>query len=159
MLALIASATAGAATAAGPPDQGVLVPGVSLGGARLGWTTTQVEKAWGRAEGHCRSCRRETLYFNRYAFRPQGIAVQLARGKVVAVFTLWAPAAWHTSLGLQIGEPLIRVLATYPGTIRTRCTGYDAYLLVTSTAQSAIYVSDGKVWGFGLLLPGRSVCI
>jgi hypothetical protein len=158
MLAVIALASAGPATA-GPPDQGVLVPGVSLGGARLGWTTAHVEKVWGRAEGHCRSCRRETLYFNRYAFRPQGVAVELVRGKVVSVFTLWAPAAWHTSVGLRIGEPLIRVLATYPDTIRTPCAGYDAYVLLAARAQSAIYVSDGKVWGFGLLRTGRSACV
>ena len=157
-LAVVALAFAGAATA-GPPDQGVLVPGVSLGGVRLGWTTAQVEAAWGRADGHCRSCRRDTLYFNRYAFRPQGVGVELVRGRVVAIFTLWAPAAWRTSLGLRIGEPLIRVETTYPGTIRTACAGYAAFVLLGSKAQSAIYVSDGKVWGFGLLRAGRSVCV
>ncbi len=157
-LAVVALAFAGAATA-GPPDQGVLVPGVSLGGVRLGWTTAQIEAVWGRAEGHCRSCRHDTLYFNRFAFRPQGVGVELQRGRAAAIFTLWAPAAWHTSLGLRIGEPLIRVEATHPGTIRTPCTGYDAYVLLGSKAQSVIYVSDGKVWGFGLLGAGRSVCV
>ena len=145
--------------AGGPPDQGVLVPGVSLGGARLDWTTAQIEALWGRAEGHCRSCRRETLYFNRYAFRPQGVGVELVRGRVDAVFTLWAPAAWRTSLGLRIGEPLVRVEATYPGAIRTPCEGYDAYKVLGARAQSVIYVSDGNVWGFSLLRAGRSVCI
>jgi hypothetical protein len=156
--AVLTLALAGVA-AAGPPDAGVLVPGVSLGGVRLGWTTSQVEALWGRAEGRCRSCPRDTLYFNRYAFRPQGVGVELAHGRVAAIYTLWAPPAWHTSLGLRIGEPLIRVEATYPGTIRTPCAGYDAYALLASRAQSVIYVSDGKVWGFGLLRPGRSVCI
>ena len=158
ILAAIALAITGAATA-GPPDQGVLVPGVSLGGAHLGWTTAQLEAAWGAAEGHCRSCRRDTLYFNRYAFRPQGVGVELVRGRTVAIFTLWAPAAWRTSLGLRIGEPLIRVEATYPGTTHVPCAGYDAYVLLASKAQSVIYVSDGKVWGFGLLQSGRSVCV
>jgi len=158
VVAISCLALAGAAVA-GPPDQGVLVPGVSLGGARLGWTKAQVEAAWGLAEGHCRSCRRETLYFNRYAFRPQGVAVELQRGRVAAIFTLWAPAAWRTSLGLRIGEPVIRVVATYPGSIHTSCKGYDAYTLLASRAQSVIYVSDGKVWGFGLLRAGRSVCV
>jgi hypothetical protein len=145
--------------AGGPPDQGVLIPGISLGGVQLGWTKAQVEAAWGGAEGHCRSCPRDTLYFNRYAFRPQGVGVELVRGRVVAIFTLWAPAAWRTSLGLRIGEPLIRVEATYPGAIHTPCSGYDAYETVGRRAQSVIYVSDGKVWGFGLLRSGRSVCI
>lgn len=158
LLGALAFAVAGVA-AAGPPDQGILVPQLSLGGVRLGWTTTQIEAAWGKAEGHCRSCRRDTLYFNRYAFRPQGVGVEFVRGRAVAIFTLWAPAAWRTSLGLRIGEPLIRVEATYPGTIRTPCAGYDAYVLLGSKAQSVIYVSDGKVWGFGLLRAGRSVCV
>ena len=157
--AVVALAFASTAAANHPPDQGVLVPGVSLGGAQLGWTTAQVEKLWGGAEGHCRSCRRDMLYFNRYAFRPQGVGVELVRGRVDAVFTLWAPAAWKTSLGLRIGEPLLRVAATYPGTLRTPCAGYDAYTIVDRKAQSAIYVSDDKVWGFGLLRPDRSVCI
>jgi hypothetical protein len=158
VVAVLALAFADAA-AAGPPDQGVLVPGVSLGGVQLGWTTAQVEAVWGRAEGHCRSCRRDTLYFNRYAFRPQGVGVELVRGRVVAIFTLWAPAAWRTSLGLRIGEPLIRVEATYPGTLHTPCSGYDAYVLLGSRARSVIYVADGKVWGFGLLRSSRSVCV
>jgi hypothetical protein len=160
VVAVAALALAGTAAAGShPPDQGVLVPGVSLGGARLGWTTAQVEALWGRAEGHCRSCRRETLYFNRYAFRPQGVGVELTRGRVDAIFTLWAPAAWRTSLGLRIGEPLIRVAATYPASIHTTCGGYDAYALLGSKAQSVVYVLDGNVWGFGLLQPGRSVCV
>ena len=158
ILAVAVLAVAGAATA-GPPDQGILVPGVSLGNAQLGWTTAQIEAAWGRAEGHCRSCRRDTLYFNRYAFRPQGVGVELIRGRAVAIFTLWAPAAWRTSLGLRIGEPLIRVEATYPGAIHRPCAGYDAYVLLASRAQSVIYVSDGRVWGFGLLRSGRPVCV
>ena len=158
--AVVALAVVGAATAGtNPPDQGILIPGVSLGGAKLGWTKAQVEAIWGGAEGHCRSCARDTLYFNRYAFRPQGVGVELARGRVDAIFTLWAPAAWHTSLGLRIGEPLIRLAATYPATLQTKCAGYDAYTIVGRSAQSAIYVSDDKVWGFGLVRPGRSVCV
>ena len=158
--AVVALAIAGVAAAGrNPPDQGVLVPGVSLGGTKLGWTKAQVEAIWGGAEGHCRSCRRDTLYFNRYGFRPQGVGVELVHGRVDAVFTLWAPAAWQTSLGLRVGEPLIRVEATYPGTLRTACAGYDAYTIIDRKAQNAIYVSDNKVWGFGLLRAGRSVCI
>lgn len=145
--------------AGGPPDQGVLVPGISLGGVHLGWTTAQVEAVWGRAEGHCRGCRRDTLYFNRYAFRPQGVGVELTRGRVAAIFTLWAPAAWRTSLGLRIGEPLIRVEATYAGTLHTSCVGYEAYTIASTPTRSVIYVSDGKVWGFGLLRSNHSVCI
>jgi hypothetical protein len=83
----------------------------------------------------------------------------LTRGRVDAVFTLWAPAAWRTTAGLRIGEPLIRLQATYPSTFRTQCVGYTAYELPGGKAISVVYVSDGKVWGFGLLRPGRSVCV
>jgi hypothetical protein len=159
---VIAAAVAASASVAlaGPPDRGALVPGVSLGGVRLGWTRASVEAVWGRAEGSCRSCRLETLYFNRFAFRPQGVGVELERGRVSAVFTLWAPPAWSTTQGLRIGEPLIRLEATYPGGLRMQCAGYTAYRLPgAGGAVSVVYVLDGEVWGFGLVRAGRSLCV
>jgi hypothetical protein len=141
-----------------PPDAGVLVPGTSLGGVRLGWTLAHVEALWGRAYGRCRSCRRETLYFNRYAFRPEGAGVELDRGRVTAVFTLWAPAAWRTAEGLRIGEPSTRVEATYGPTPRARCSGYRALTIDAAAAQTVVYVVGGEVWGFGLLRRGAPVC-
>jgi hypothetical protein len=147
-----------AAARAGTPDVGVLVPEVSLGGVRLGWTTAQVEAAWGRAEGHCRNCRHETLYFNRYAFRPQGAGVELVGGRVAAVFTLWAPPGWRTAQGLRIGEPLVRLEATYPTALAMPCKSYDAWVLPGGHAKSVVYVADGTVWGFALLSPRHRVC-
>lgn len=158
VLGVLGVVLAGSA-AGGPPDRGVFVPRVSLGGVRLGWTTAQVEAVWGRAEGRCRSCRHETLYFNRFAFRPQGAAVELVRGRVVAAFTLWAPQAWHTAQGLRIGEPLVRLHATYPVALRTACAGYDAYALPGGQAQSVVYVVDDAVWGFALLRARHPVCL
>jgi hypothetical protein len=153
LLVLAAGATAGT------PDVGVLVPQVSLGGVHLGWTKQQVESRWGRAEGRCVNCRRETLYFNRYAFRPQGAGVELVKGRVVAVFTLWAPPGWRTTKGLVIGEPDVRVEATYPEALHTACPGYDAYVLPGRQAKSVVYVADGAVWGFALLRPDHGVCL
>jgi hypothetical protein len=147
--------TAGAA----PPDDGVLVPGRTLGGVALGAGRAGVVAAWGPAYGRCRGCRAETLYFNRFAFRPEGAAVELRDGRVVAVFTLWAPPGWRTSAGLRIGEPALRLQATYRPLRRTRCPGYDAYALPGSGARSVVYVVDGEVWGFALLERGRSVCL
>src|SRR5687767_8268793 len=96
--AVMAIVLAAASTAAaGPPGAGVLVPGRSLGGLRLGMTLAQVEAAWGRAYGRCRSCARPTLFFNLYAHRPEGAGVELRRGRVSTVFTLWAPGAWQTT--------------------------------------------------------------
>ena len=158
LAAVIAAAAAGTARAA-PPDAGVLVPGRSLGGVRLGSSLDDVTAAWGRAYGRCRRCAAETLYFNRFAFRPEGAGVELRRGRVVAVFTLWAPVGWRTAQGLAIGEPELRLRSTYAPLQRTACRGYDAFALPGSGPRSVVYVVEGDVWGFGLLARGHSVCL
>ena len=159
-LALVA-AVAGWPPAAGaaPPDAGVFVPGRSLGGIFLGASRADVVAAWGAAFGRCRGCSTETLYFNRFAFRPDGVAVALRAGKVVAVFTLWAPAGWRTAQGLRVDEPLLRLEATYRPLRLVRCAGYEAYLLPGSAPRSVVYVLDERVWGFALLAEGHPVCL
>ncbi len=155
---LIALGLAGAALSA-PPEAGVLVPGASLGGVRLGWTLAQVERVWGTSQGRCRGCTSETRFFNRIAFRPEGAGVMLRGGRVVAVFTLWAPRAWHTDRGVYVGEPERRVRATYGATRRLRCDGYDALVLrAAGPARTVVYAVDGDVWGFGLFSQGQQVC-
>ena len=101
-LAAIAGAVAfaGAASAA-PPGAGVLVPGRSLGGIALGTTKAALERSWGRAYGVCKGCRRETWYFNYYAFQPRGAGVEFRAGKVAAIFTLYQPAGWRTNRGFS----------------------------------------------------------
>ena len=91
----------------------MLVPGRSLGGLELGATKAEVERAWGRAYGVCRGCRRETWYFNYYAFEPRGAAVELERGRVVAIFTVYSPGGWRTSRGLAVGDSGSRVRSLY----------------------------------------------
>ena len=157
VMALIVTAFPGELTAAAP-DAGVLVPGRSLGGVRLGWTLPQVEGVWGTEHGRCRACGADTRYFNRVAFRPEGAGVTLRRGRVIAVFTLWAPRAWHTDRGLYVGEPERRVRATYTIARRVLCTGYEGLELRAGPARTVVYVVDGKVWGFGLLGAGAPVC-
>jgi hypothetical protein len=156
--ALLAAATSGPASA-GPPDVGILVPGRSLGGVSIGATSARVVSRWGAAYGRCRNCAVETLYFNRFAFRPEGAAVELGNGRVIAVFTLWAPPGWRTAQGLVIGEPTLRVEATYHPLLRTACPGYDAYTLPGRGARSVVYVVDGRVWGFALLGGGHPICL
>jgi hypothetical protein len=155
--ALIAIALAADASAA-TPDAGVLVPGRSLGGVELGWTRAQVEAAWGRAYGRCRSCARETLFFNRFAFQPEGAGVELRGGRVRAVFTVWAPASWSTTKGLTIGDPALRVAGLYGALPRTQCPGFAAVVLRSPRAWSVVYLLDGQVWGFGLQRPDLPVC-
>lgn len=156
--AAVMSGSPGAAGAA-LPDAGLFVPGNSLGGISLGASRAAVVAAWGGAFGRCRSCSTETLYFNRYAFRPDGAAVALRAGKVVAVFTLWAPAGWRTAQGLRIDEPLLRREATYRPLRRVRCGAYEAFLLPGSGARSVVYVVDERVWGFALLGKSQPVCL
>ena len=161
VLAVSAAVAAGSPGAAGaaPPDAGLFVPGRSLGGISLGASRAEVVAAWGRAFGRCRGCSTETLYFNRYAFRPDGAGVALRAGKVVAVFTLWAPAGWRTAQGLHVDEPLLRLEATYRPLRRVGCAGYEAFLLPGSGARSVVYVLDERVWGFALLGEGHPVCL
>lgn len=157
VIALIVTALPGELTAA-PPDAGVLVPGSSLGGVRLGWTLRQVTGVWGTEHSRCRNCSTETRYFNRTPFRPEGAGVTLRRGRVSAVFTLWAPRAWHTNRGLYVGEPEHRVRATYPIARRARCPGYEGLVLHAGPARTIVYVVEGNVWGFALLDAGEPVC-
>jgi hypothetical protein len=157
--ALLAIAGAVASSApAGPPGAGTLVLGTSLGGVRLGMTLEQLARTWGRAYGRCRGCARPTLYFNLFAFRPEGAGVELRRGRVSAVFTLWAPGAWRTAEGVEIGENVAAVTATYGPLRRTQCRGYYALTLRSRGALNAVYVVGDEVWGFGLLARGAPVC-
>jgi hypothetical protein len=151
------AALAGSATA-GPPGAGTLVLGTSLGGVRLGMTLDQLERTWGLAYGRCRGCPRPTLYFNLFAFRPEGAGVELARDRVSAVFTLWAPGAWRTAEGVEIGENVAGVTATYGPLKRTQCRGYYALTLPSRRAVNAIYIVGDEVWGFGLLARDAAVC-
>jgi hypothetical protein len=159
LLAGVVAAVAAGVARAAPPDAAVFVPGRSLGGVRLGSSLDDVVAAWGRAYGRCRGCAAETLYFNRFAFRPEGAGVELRRGRVVAVFTLWAPPGWRTSQGLTIGEPALRLRSTYTPLQRTECRGYEAFALPASGPRSVVYVVDGEIWGFGLLARGHAVCL
>jgi hypothetical protein len=147
-----------APAAAGPPGAGVLVPGERLGGLRLGATLPAVERTWGRAYGRCLSCARPTLYFNLFAFRPEGAGIELRGGRVSAIFTVWAPGAWRTAQGLEIGDAATRATSIYGPLARTQCEGYYGLTLPSLRAVTVVYVVGTEVWGFGLLAPGLPVC-
>jgi hypothetical protein len=158
LAAAVALVLAGTAAAA-PPKTAVLVPGRSLGGVSLGMTQAQVRAAWGSRFGVCRDCGARTAwYFNRERFRPQGAGVELRRGRVVSVFTLWRPPGWRTSDGLTLGEPEARITETYDALTRVECGGYSALLLRTARTVTAFYVYEGRLWGFGLTRPDALVC-
>jgi hypothetical protein len=134
------------------------LPGKSLGGVSLGASRGDVRAAWGPRHGKCRGCRKPTWYFNFARFEPQGAGVTFERGRVVALFTLWAPPGWRTSRGLEIGDDAARVAVLHRGLIRVNCGTYYALTQDHRRAVTSIYVHDEKVWGFGLSRPREPVC-
>ena len=154
----VALAFAAPATAAAIPKQGVVVPGVRLGGIRLGATDAQVKRAWGADFGLCTICDLQTWYFTYAKFQPQGAGVTFRKHRVIAVFTIYAPPGWRTSRGLKIGDEELRISAVYGGLKFVSCGSYFAYRIPDQRATTAIYVHDGKVWGFGISRPGVRLC-
>ena len=144
--------------AAAPPDSGVLVPGRSLGGIELGATKVQVERRWGRAYGVCRGCAAETWYFNYFAFQPRGAGVELQKGRVTAVFTLYQPLGWRTTRGLVLGDSVARVTSVYGALVRRECGGYAVLVLPGRGATTAFYALGDRLWAFGLFRPRLPLC-
>ena len=154
-LVLVVAVSASAA----PPREAKFVPGRSLAGVRLGMAEEQVLAAWGKRHGVCRNCPHETWYFNYRPFRPRGAGVVFSRGRVVHVFTVWRPPGWRTPEGLVLGAPASEVSRVYGSLDRRQCTFYYALLKPGETAQSAFYIFQDRVWGFGLTRPNASPCL
>jgi hypothetical protein len=140
------------------PNPGVLVPGKSLGGVRLGMTQAEVRADWGTVHGRCRGCTQETWYFNYRKFRPQGAAVRFSKGRVDAVWTLWQPPGWRTSNGLLLDVPAAEVNTHYGTLVTITCGSYRALIMTKRRVTTVFYVFSEKVWGFGLNRPGATPC-
>jgi hypothetical protein len=145
--------------AAALPDPGLLAPSQSLGGLRIGMAKPQVRSAWGTDFGRCRNCVHETWYFNYEPFRPQGAGVEFVRSRVARVFTLWQPAGWRTTRGLVLGAAEAQVSRRYGPLSRHSCAGYEALVLPGRRTQTAFYIHDGELWGFGITRPGSAPCL
>jgi hypothetical protein len=152
------TATAALVLALALPQHGVLAPGRSLGGVRLGDTAAAVAKRWGPRFGTCRGCPEPTRYFTYKQFEPQGAGAVFRRGRAVALFTLWSPPGWRTTKGLVVGDGEARVTEVYGALQRTTCIGYDALTLRSRGTITAIYLTDEIVYGFGLLRAFEPVC-
>ena len=126
------------------------MPGHSLAGVRLGATAAAVRARLGADYGVCRGCATTTWYFTYRRFDNQGLAVELTRDRVSAVYSLWKPPGWHDSRGVRLGAPEAQVGHGVP----IACAGYNAIVRGTSV----YYIVDGSVWGFGLVPRGRSPC-
>jgi hypothetical protein len=157
-LVALAAFVVTASASAAPPRVGTVAPGKTLGGLALGATRDQVRAAWGPRFGVCRDCREPTWYFNFRPFEPQGAGVSFRKNRVVALFTVWSPADWHTNRSLRIGDLAVRVTGIYGPLLRVNCGTYAALTFRRGKTTTSIYLVDEKVWGFGLSLATEPVC-
>jgi hypothetical protein len=136
------------------PATATFVPGVSLGGIRLGEPAGEVRRRLGRDFGVCRGCATTTWYFTYRRFDDRGLAVELTRGRVSAVYTLWQPTGWRGPHGLRLGAAEGEVTSVAGGAVPVACSGYTQ--LVRGT--SAYTIVDGRLFGFGLFRERASPC-
>jgi len=154
LTALVLAVPAGAEL----PKAGVLVPGRSLGGVRIGESARDVRAALGSFHGVCTDCARTAWYFTYKPFDKHGLAVELERGRVSGVYTLWRPRGWHAARGLRLGATPLEVHRRV-GTTRTlTCVGYDALVRDSARARTVYYVYGSRLWGFGLFRKGTDPC-
>lgn len=146
------------AAAAALPRAGVLVIGNSLGGVQLGATKAAVRAKLGSFYGMCDGCADPTWYFTYRPYAAEGLGVTFRDGRAVAVYTLWKPPGWHTQDGLRLGAPVAQVTRRYGSLPVTKCGTYDALTLLKAGNITAFYVVGGRLWGFGLVGAGVSVC-
>jgi hypothetical protein len=160
LVATIATALALAVpAAAGLPRAGVLVPGRSLGGIRLGESPRAVRAALGTFYGTCRACPHRTWYFTYAPFDKHGLAVEFTHGRVSGVYTLWRPAGWRdVQHKLGFGSSVLTVHRATRASRTITCHGYAALVRDSFAARTAYYLDRGRLWGFGLFRRGDSPC-
>jgi len=154
----VAALSLSASAAAGLPKAGVLVPGQSLGGVRLGESPRAVRAALGTFYGTCRGCSRRTWYFTYSPFDKQGLAVEFTNGRVSGLYTLWRPAGWHAAHKLGFGSSALAVHRLTRASRTVVCRGYEALVRNSARASTAYYLLNGRLWGFGLFRHDASPC-
>jgi hypothetical protein len=158
-LALVLAASSTPARAS-LPRHGVLVPGQSLAGVRLGATPAAVRARWGRDYSVCDRCGEPTWYFTyeHSTGEPLGAGVSFRRGRASAIFTLGAPRGWRTREGLRLGDGIDRVQTLYGGLAWKACIGYQALSMRRVDVVTSIYADGESVYGFALTRAGESIC-
>jgi hypothetical protein len=140
------------------PQHGVLVPGKSLGGVRLGAGEAQVRAAWGPRVGVCRGCTHRTLYFTYGKFDQVGVGAEFRAGRAVALFTLSLPTGWRTNRDVRLGDSTVAVNGAYGVLPRVECGHYYALVQRRGSVATAFYFKDDTLWAFGLLRASVPVC-
>jgi hypothetical protein len=157
LVVCVAALALASSAAAALPRSGVFVPGRSLGGIRLGESAGDVRAALG-AHGVCIGCATTTWYFNYQPFSQRGLAIELTRRRVTAVYTLWQPTGWRAAKGLRLGVVEGQLTTSAGPLVSVVCSGYDARVADGRHARSVYYVVQGKLWGFGLLRAHADPC-
>ena len=140
------------------PPRGVVVPGVSFAGVKIGDTQRRVRALWGNKFVTCKYCT-DTTWLYEYQFgEPLGAAARFQHNRVVALFSLGSPAGWKTDKGLAMGDPISNVYQYYTTTGTTRCVGFDAITAKTGKTVTAFYSAAGVIYGFAIVIPSMTVC-
>jgi hypothetical protein len=137
------------------PVNGVLVPGKSLGGIRLGDTGGKVLTMWGRDFTMLPGQPMTWLYMTPTG-DPYGAGVSFRDGKVIAIFTLGQIKGWRRSDGLRTGQ--IYGKFNDPAGKTTACVGYGAMSTRTGDAVTSILMNGQSIYGFALTRPRVPVC-
>ena len=141
------------------PQHGVVVPGKSFGGLRLGSSAAQVRAAWGDRHGRCLDCTRLTWYFTYERFEPQGAGASFRSGAVDAFFTIWSPPGLAYRIGVSRSATRRRASPSSTGSLpRAECGTYSSLVLRRGGTDTQFFVYRGKVWGFGLSSAGAPPC-
>jgi hypothetical protein len=141
------------------PTHGVLTPGVSLAGIRIGDTNVKVKKIWGNNYKVCPDCKGTFWYYIYRTGEPLGAAVKFDKaGKVVAAFTLGSPNGWRTREGVGMGEQIGKVTQIYGSLGWHVCIGYGAMSMRNGSTVTSIYTTGEAVYGFAITSPTESVC-
>jgi hypothetical protein len=144
--------------AAALPQPGRLIAGKSLAGITIGEPAAGVRAALGHGYGVCEGCARTTWYFTYRPFEQKGLAVELTRGRVSAVYTLWQPDGWQMDGGLGLGAVQAEVTKAIGAALPVPCAGYQALVRDTGRTRTAYYIVADKLWGFGLLPAHENPC-
>jgi hypothetical protein len=142
------------------PARGILHPGQSLAGVKLGDSMARVRQIWGHNYKVCqgKQCPYPTWYYIYPKGEPLGASVRFRNGKVVTIFTLGSPIGWRTAEGLIIGEQVDRIAQLYGKLTWNVCIGYGAMTMRTNTAITSIYTTGESVYGFALSRPNEPIC-
>jgi hypothetical protein len=117
-----------------------------------------VHASLGSFYGVCRGCATPTWYFTYRPFDDHGLGVELTRGRVSAVYTLWQPSGWSAPRGLNLGAPQAQVTQLAGPLIPVTCSGYTALYRDTGSARTVYIVVNGSLYGFGLFTASGSPC-